>query len=87
MKSARECLEHDYGFASTKFPELDVQIYKNMLLDAELIYAKVHVFHFLSNVLVCLRKGDTGTADRASGLAPPSVEDYLNGKPCANLKY
>ena len=85
MKSAREFIEHGYGFCLAKFPELGVRNYNKLLLDAELIYSKVHVFHFLSNVLVCLREGSTCTGDRGFGLAPPSVEDYLNGRPCANL--
>jgi hypothetical protein len=87
MKSAREFIEHGYGFASKKFPEIEVKEYNKLLLDAELIYAKVHVFHFLSNVLVCLREGSTCTGDRGFALAPPSVEDYLNGTPCANLNH
>ena len=85
MKSAREFIEHGYGFVSAKFPEVENKEFNKLLLDAELIYAKVHVFHFLSNVLVCLRGGSTCTGDRGFCLAPPSVEDYLNGTPCANL--
>ena len=54
MKSAPEFIKHGYGFASAKFPVIEVKEFNKLLLDAEFIYAKVHVFHFLSNVLVCL---------------------------------
>ena len=87
MKGVREFIEHGYGFTSAKFPEIEVKEFNKLLLDSELIYAKVHVFHFLSNILVCLREGSTCTGHRGFGLAPPSVEDYLNGTPCAHLQY
>ena len=60
--------------------EIKVKEFNKLLLDSELVHAKARVFHFLSNILVCLRK-------RGFGFAPSKVEDYLNGTPCANLDY
>ena len=81
LKSGREFHEHGYGFVIKKFPGVAEKECMKLMLDSELIFAKVIVFHFLANVLVCLREGNTCTGERAFACTPPKLQEYLNGAP------
>ena len=81
MKSARESIELGYSRPSRLFPHLDEREYAKLGLDAALTYAQVRVAHFLTNVITCLRRGNTCTGDRMFAIAPPQLDDYLDGHP------
>ena len=81
MNSARESIEHSYNRPKRVFPLIDASEFKKLGLDPDLIYAEIRVTLFLTNVLTCLRRGNTCTGHRFFACAPPTLQDYLNGTP------
>lgn len=73
FNSARESIELGYGRSEQLFPLLTVKSARKLGVDADLVYAQTRVMHFLTNVITCLREGNTCTGERMFACPPPSL--------------